>query len=95
MQNMFGRIEYVSTPVVIDEATLKEIASITGGKYFRATDNSVLKDVFEEFDSLEKSEMDIKHFSHTEDNYLIWALVALGLLILEMTLRKTILRSTP
>ena len=95
MQNMFGRIEYVSTPVVIDEATLKEIASVTGGKYFRATDNRVLKDVFEEIDSLEKTEMDIKHFSHTEDNYLIWALAALGLLVLEMALRKTMLRYIP
>ncbi|MDE6164853.1 MAG: hypothetical protein K2F62_04545 [Muribaculaceae bacterium] len=92
---MFGRIEYVNTPVVIDEVTLKEIASTTGGKYFRATDNSVLKDVFDEIDSLEKTEMDIKHFSHTEDNYLIWALVALGLLTLEMVLRKTLLRSIP
>ncbi|MDE6094531.1 MAG: aerotolerance regulator BatA, partial [Muribaculaceae bacterium] len=75
--------------------TLQYIASTTGGKSFRATDNSVLKDVFDEIDSLEKTEMDIKHFSHTEDNYLIWALVALGLLTLEMVLRKTLLRSIP
>lgn len=94
-QNMFGRIEYVSMPVVIDEVTLKNIASITGGKYFRATDNNVLAQVFEEIDKLEKTEMDVKHFSHTEDNYMMWAWLAIGLFLLEILLRHTILRSIP
>ena len=53
-ENMFGRIEYVNLPVVIDEATLRTIAETTGGKYFRATGNNVLKDVFAEIDRLEK-----------------------------------------
>lgn len=59
-QNMFGRIEYVNMPVVIDESTLQNIASITGGKYFRATGNNVLSEIFDEIDKLEKTEMDIK-----------------------------------
>ena len=67
---MFGRIEYVPMPVVIDESTLKQIADITGGKYFRATGNKVLTEIFEEIDKLEKTEFDVRHFSHTEDNYL-------------------------
>lgn len=94
-QNMFGRIEYVTMPVVIDEATLKNIASITGGKYFRATDNNVLAQIFEEIDKLEKTEMDVKHFSHTEDNYMFWAWLALGLFVLELLLRHTVLRTIP
>ncbi len=93
--NMFGRVEYVPMPVVIDEATLKQIADITGGKYFRATGNKVLSEIFEEIDKLEKTELDVRHFSHTEDNYLPRALLALGLFTLEMILRKTWLRTIP
>ena len=94
-QNMFGRIEYINMPVVIDENTLQDIASITGGKYFRATGNNVLSDVFDEIDKLEKTEMDVKHFSHTEDNYMLWAWIALGLVLTEILLRNTILRTIP
>lgn len=49
-QNYYGGIDYVNMPVVIDEATLQSIANTTGGKYFRATGNTVLKDVFAEID---------------------------------------------
>lgn len=94
-QNIFGRIEYVNMPVVIDEETLKNIASITGGKYFRATNNNVLAEVFEEIDKLEKTQMDVKHFSHAEDNYMMWAVLAIALLLLEVLLRNTVLRTIP
>ena len=94
-QNIFGRIEYVNMPVVIDEETLKNIASITGGKYFRATNNNVLAEVFEEIDKLEKTQMDVKHFSHAEDNYMMWAVLAIALLLLEVFLRNTVLRTIP
>lgn len=94
-QNIFGRIEYVNMPVVIDEETLKNIASITGGKYFRATSNNVLAEVFEEIDKLEKTQMDVKHFSHAEDNYMMWAVLAIALLLLEVLLRNTVLRTIP
>jgi len=93
--NMFGRVEYVPMPVVIDENTLRQIADITGGKYFRATGNKVLSEIFDEIDKLEKTELDVRHFSHTEDNYLIWALIALGLFSLELLLRQTYLRTIP
>ncbi|MEE0975114.1 MAG: VWA domain-containing protein [Muribaculaceae bacterium] len=94
-QNIFGRIEYVNMPVVIDEETLKNIASITGGKYFRATNNNVLAEIFEEIDKLEKTQMDVKHFSHAEDNYMMWAVLAIALLLLEVLLRNTVLRTIP
>ena len=91
----FGKIEYVPQEVVIDEATLKEIATATGGKYFRATGNNVLQDVFDQIDQLEKTEMDIRNYYHTEDNYWIWAIMALASLSLELILRHTILRTIP
>jgi Ca-activated chloride channel family protein len=94
-QDIFGRIQYVNQPVVIDEATLKSIASLTGGKYFRATGNNVLKQVFEEIDQLEKTAMDVRHFSHTEDDYVLWAILALALFSLELVLRHTWLRAIP
>lgn len=94
-QNIFGRIEYINQPVVIDEATLKSIASVTGGKYFRATGNNVLQEVFDEIDRLEKTSMDIRHFSHTEDDYMLWAILALGFFTLEIVLRQTWLRTIP
>ena len=94
-QNYFGGIDYVNMPVVIDEATLKNIASTTGGKYFRATGNTVLKEIFSEIDRLEKTQMDVKHFSHTEDNYMLWAWLAIGLFVLELLLRHTVLRTIP
>lgn len=94
-RTMSGAIEFTPQPVVIDEGTLRTIAEQTGGKYFRATDNKVLSQVFDEIDALEKTQMDVRHFSHTEDNYIIWAWLALGLFALELVLRYTVLRTIP
>ena len=94
-RNYFGGIDYVPMPVVIDEATLQNIARSTGGKYFRATGNTVLKDIFAEIDRLEKTQMDVKHFSHTEDDYMLWAWLAFGLFMAEIVLRRTVLRTLP
>jgi len=94
-ENMFGRIEYVNLPVVIDEATLRTIAETTGGKYFRATGNNVLKDVFAEIDRLEKTKMDLRNFTSTEDDYLPWAIAALSLFGLAVLLRYTVFRTIP
>lgn len=95
VRTMTGRIEFEPQPVVIDEATLKAIADNTGGKYFRATGNKVLEEVFQEIDALEKTQMDVRHFSHTEDNYMLWAWLAFAFLMLELLLRHTVLRSIP
>lgn len=94
-QDVTGRIDYVSMPVVIDETTLRNIASTTGGKYYRATNNSVLAEIFDEIDKLEKTEMDVKNFSSTEDDYELWAALALALLCLSIIIRNTIVRTIP
>ena len=90
-----GNIQYQRMPVVIDEATLKNIAATTGGKYFRATSGSVLSDIFKEIDQLEKTHMDVQRFTHTEDHYEPWALLLLGLLLLSLLLDYTLLRHIP
>lgn len=91
----FGRITYVKQKVVIDEETLQNIAKLTGGKYFRATDNKTLGNIFSEIDQLEKTKMDIRHFSHTEDNYMPWAWLLIALFGFELLLRYTVLRTVP
>ena len=95
VRTLTGRIEYQPQPVVIDETTLRTVAESTGGKYFRATGNRVLEEVFSEIDALEKTQMDVRHFSHTEDNYMLWAWLAFGLFAFEIVLRYTVLRSIP
>lgn len=91
----FGRVVYAAQQVVIDEPTLRKIADETGGKYFRATDNKVLKDIFAEIDRLEKTQMDVRHFSHTEDNFMPWAWLLLGLVLCELLTRYTVFRHIP
>lgn len=93
--DMFGRFVYTNQPVVIDEESLKKIATMTGGKYFRATSNSVLKDIFEEIDKLEKTEMDVKNFSHAQDDYEKWAWTAFFIFLFEIFIRKIVLRRLP
>lgn len=90
-----GNIQYQRMPVVIDEATLQKIATSTGGKYFRATSKSMLKDIFKEIDSLEKSRINVRNFSHTEDNYMPWAIALLLLLLIEFVSKYTIMRHIP
>jgi len=90
-----GNVQYQRMPVVIDETTLKNIAATTGGKYWRATGNSVLRNIFAEIDRLEKTHMDVQRFSHTQDHYEPWALLLLGLLLLSLLLDYTMLRHIP
>lgn len=79
----------------IDEQSLKEIASVTGGKYFRATDTGMLQRVFDEIDSLEKTTLDVDRFTQTEENFMPWVLIALAALGLQILLRYTVLRRIP
>ncbi|MDU1904731.1 MAG: VWA domain-containing protein [Dysgonomonas sp.] len=90
----FGeRIQNV--PVDIDEKTLTEIAAITGGQYFRALDNSGLKEIYREIDEMEKYLINVQRVTRKQELYLPYALLALGLLLLEVTLRRTVFRSIP
>ena len=82
-------------PVVIDENTLRSVASMTGGKYYRATSKTVLKEIFHDIDQLEKTELDVKNYSHTEDDYMKWAVLLMILVGLEVLLRYTVLRHIP
>lgn len=81
--------------VQIDEDVLKEIARLTGGKYFRATDNNSLRDVYASIDELEKSRVETNQFSKKNEEFLLFGLWAIALLLGEFLLRKTVLRNIP
>ncbi len=92
VQTPYG-IQYQDMQVEIDEEILREIASSTGGKYFRATDNNKLVQVYSEIDKLEKSKIDVRQFSRKEEKYLIPAIIAFCLLILEIIVKNTIFKN--
>lgn len=93
-QTAFG-IQYQNVPVEIDEPTLKQIASTTGGQYFRATDNASLKEIYSEIDQMEKTKISVQQFSKKQEEYKNWALLVFALLLLELLLRNTLLRNIP
>jgi Ca-activated chloride channel family protein len=93
-QTAFG-IQYQNIPVEIDESTLKQIATTTGGQYFRATDNASLKNIYGEIDQMEKTKISVQEFSKKQEEYKDWALLIFSLLLLELLLRNTLLRNIP
>jgi Ca-activated chloride channel homolog len=93
--DFWGRTVYQDMPVEIDEETLQDIADLTGGKYFRATNNDKLREIYAEIDRLEKSKISVKEFSRKEERFMIWVWLSLALLLIEIIVRKTILRSIP
>lgn len=90
-----GQITYTRQKVEIDEKSLQEIATTTGGKYFRATSKNVLKDIFAEIDQLEKTRMDVQRHSQMSDNYQPWAVALLLMLTICAIIRYTVLRTIP
>jgi Ca-activated chloride channel homolog len=94
VNTVFGT-RYQDVPVEIDEDVLQKIASKTGGKYFRATDNASLAEIYREIDKMEKTIMDIQKFSKRKDEYFPWLLAASVLLFLEILFRSLLLKNTP
>ena len=92
-QRADGSFRFAMAPVEIDESLMKQIASETGGKYYRATNNSKLKEIYEEIDQLETTEIEEFKFYNVQEGFRILVLIALGLLGLEMLLRYTIFRT--
>ncbi|MCK4630668.1 MAG: VWA domain-containing protein [Bacteroidales bacterium] len=94
VQTPYGR-QYRNMEVEIDEEVLKDIAEITNGKYFRATDNDQLKQIYQEIDKLEKSKIDVKEFRKKSEEYLLFIIIAGVLLFIEVLVRNTLLKGLP
>lgn len=87
--------QVINVPVEIDETTLKKIAEITNGKYYRATSKESLGEIYSEIDKLERTKLHARQFSAYNEEYQIFALIALLSLLLEIVLRNTVLRKIP
>ena len=88
-----GKFQYGLTKVEIDEELLQSIADDTGGLYFRATDTKKLKDIYDEINKLEKTEVEEFKYYNYEEKYRILILIALSLIFMEWILKNTIFRS--
>ena len=88
-----GEFQYGRVQVEIDEALLKDIADVTGGKYFRATNNKKLEEIYGEINKLEKTDIDEFKYYNYQEKYRPLALLAGALLLLELLLRYTFFRS--
>ncbi|MFU8842740.1 MAG: vWA domain-containing protein [Bacteroidales bacterium] len=90
----FGmQTQYVE--VTIDEELLQQVSEMTNGRYFRATSNQKLRDVYREIDQLEKSKIDVTEFTRRKEEFFPFALLALIILTLEILLRNTVFKTIP
>lgn len=89
----FGTTVYQDVEVQIDEKTLQDIATTTNGKYFRATSNKALKEIYLEIDELERSKIDVKEFSKKNEEFRLLILIALSLLLIEFYYKKFLFKS--
>lgn len=88
-----GNIVFQPQKVEIDEKILQEIAAITKGKYFRATDNNKLEAIYDEIDGLEKSKISENRLMLFDEQFRIWLLIGLFVLVLEMIFSRTLFKS--
>lgn len=90
-----GSFRYDFVPVEIDEQSLGKIAEMTGGKYFRATDEKALAHIYEEIDRLEKTRTKVTEHSRHKEEYAPFLIAGVGLLLLALLLDNSLLRTTP
>jgi Ca-activated chloride channel family protein len=94
VDSFFGK-QYVYQKVDLDEKTLKEIARVTDGKYFRATNTKALEKIYQQIDEMEKTEVKIKEYMEYEELFMYFLIPGLCLLLLEVLLANTRLRKIP
>ena len=86
-------VQYITMDSEFDETTLQNIASITGGQYFRATDNNSLKQIYEQIDQLEKTKLRVREYAKHTDTFAPFLVAALLCLLAEILLRYFVLRT--
>ena len=91
--NPNGTFQYANIPVEIDEELLKEISAASGGKYFRATSTTKLEEIYEEINSLERTEIEEFQYTHYEEMFRKFLLLGFMLLLLEVVLKNSLFRS--
>ncbi len=91
----FGRVIYRPVEISIDEGTLKEIASITGGEYYRATDTERLREIYGEINKLETYPIEERGYTEYRELFPLFLIPGLIILFLEIVLSNTVLRCIP
>ena len=86
-QDIFGDLIFTETAVTIDENTLREVAQVTGGRYFRATSNSSLEEIYDEINQLEKTDIKVSKLYNYDEYFKIFLWIALGVLFFDALLR--------
>ncbi len=94
MQTVFGK-QYQDIEVKIDEELLQNIADMTDGKYFRATDEQKLVEIYNEIDQLEKTRIEVREYTKRKEEYWWFAAFACLFLLMEIYLRNTVFRNLP
>ena len=91
--NARGKLNYANIQVEIDEKLLTQISEMSGGKYFRATDNSKLKEIYDEIDKLEKTEIEEFKYYSVDEKFRVFLILAIILIVFELLMKFTILKS--
>ena len=91
----WGNVVYQNMQVEIDEKMLREVAEKTGGEYFRATDNESLEQIYDRIDEMEKSKIERFDQIIIHEEYLLYALWALALLLAEFIVKYIALKRIP
>ena len=91
--NAKGKLNYANIQVEIDEELLTQISEMSGGKYFRATDNNKLKEIYDEIDKLEKTEIEEFKYYSVDEKFRVFLIPAIILIVFELLMKFTILKS--
>lgn len=94
VQTPFGT-RYQNMPVDVDEKTLIKIAEMSGGQYFRATNNRSLKQIYDDIDEMEKTRIEVRSYRSYTELFYGWVWIGLIALALELTLANTYVRKLP
>jgi Ca-activated chloride channel family protein len=94
-KDIFGNEVEVLVDVEIDEEQLTAIADMTGGQYFRATDEEALKSIYDKINEMEKSEVQVIDTYHNKELYGTWLLLGLLLLLVEFIVARIVLNRIP
>jgi Ca-activated chloride channel family protein len=92
MQYADGRYRYDYIDVDVDEPTLEHIAEITGGKYFRATNEEKLKEIYAEIDRMERTRIKVTEHSLRTEEYFLFAWLGAALIAFAFLAERTLLR---
>lgn len=90
-----GQYKYDYVDVKIDEVTLKKIAHVADGKYYRATNNDKLESIYDEIDRLEKTKINVTEHSRKTEEFSLFAIIALCSLSLEFLVKHLLLKTIP